>query len=112
MLAELTRLNHFAQGDDFALAVGNLDADRRFAGDAFDQNRFALERETKVLGKAQHLGVLDTRIGFEFKRRHDRAGVDLHDRATDFEFFELDLNAVRDFVQLFGVVRGAGVRRH
>ena len=69
---ELGGLEDFAQGDDFASGVGDLDADGGFAGDAFDEDGFGLEAEAEVLMEGSDAAVFDAGFGFEFVSRDDR----------------------------------------
>ena len=94
------RLEQLAQGDLLAIGVGNLDADRRLAGDAIDQHRLGLHGEAQVVGESGDLAVLDAGVRLELVGRDDRAGVDLDDRALDRELAALLLEQPRAFHQL------------
>ena len=102
-MRELGRLDHVAQGDGFAARVGHFDADGGFSRDALDQNRFGAQREAQIVAEARDAAVLDSRLGLEFERGDDRAGIDLRDVAADFEFGAFLLDGARALFQ-FGFV--------
>ena len=69
--------------------VGNLDADRRLAGDAIDEDRFGFHRQAEVFGEAGDLGVLHSRIRLEFVGGDDGPWMDLDDGTLDGELATL-----------------------
>ena len=91
--------------------IRNLDADRRLAGDAFDQHRLGLHGEAQIVGQAGHLAVLHAGVRLELERRDDRPGMDLDDRALDGELAALLLEQPRRFHQLALVDLALGLRR-
>ena len=66
-------LEQLAQRDLLAVAVRDLDADGRLAGDAIDQHRLGLHRQAQVVGEAGDLAVLHAGVGLELEGRDDRA---------------------------------------
>ncbi len=48
---EFRRFNVFAQPDNFALAVRNLNSDGALARHALDQNALSFEREAEIIGQ-------------------------------------------------------------
>ena len=91
---------HLAQRNLLARAVGNLDADGRFAGNAIDQDRFGLHREAEVVGQAGDFRVLHAGVRLELERRHDGTRMDLHNAALDRELATLLLEQPRAVHQL------------
>ena len=79
---KLLRLHDFAQPDGFALAIGNLNADRGFAGHAFDQYAFRAHGQAEVVREPGYTAVLDARLRLELEGGHHRAGIDLADGAV------------------------------
>ena len=67
------RLEQFAQRDDLAVLVGNLDPDGGLAGNAIDEHRLGPHGQRQVVGQAGHLAVLHAGFGLELERRDDRA---------------------------------------
>ena len=96
-IVELVGFQNLAQADHLAPRVRNLDAHRRLAGDALDQDRFGLQAQAQVFGQRRDAAVLDAGFGLELERGHHRAGVDLHHGAVHVEFFELGFDAHRRF---------------
>ena len=94
------RLEHLAHGNQLAIEIRDLDADRRLAGDAVDEHGLGLHREAQIVGEAGDLAVLDARVGLELVGRDHRSGMDLDDRSFDRElaalFFEKP-RAVHEF---------------
>ena len=72
-MRELRRFDHLAQRDRFAVRVGHFDADRRFAGNALDQDRFGAQRQAQIVGQPGDAAVLDARFGLEFVGGDHRA---------------------------------------
>ena len=105
------RLEQLAQRNLLARAVGNLDADGGLAGNAVDQHRLGLHRETQVVGEAGDLRVLHAGVGLELERRHDRPGMDLHDRALDRELAAFLFEQARAVHQLALVDLALGLGR-
>ena len=70
-----------AQRNLFAVPVRDLDADRRLAGDAVDEDRLGLHGEAQVVGQPGDLRVLHAGVGFELERGDDRTRMNLDDRA-------------------------------
>ncbi len=94
-LLELVRFDHLPQRDHFALGVRNLDAHRRLAGNALDQDRFRLQAQAQIFREIRDAAVFDAGVGLEFERRDHRARIDLHHVAEHVELFELRLDADR-----------------
>ncbi len=99
-MAEFWRFDYVAQGDGFAMDVGNFDADGGFAGDAFDQDGFGLQREAEIVAQVGDAAVFDAGFGLEFESGDDRAGIDLGDVAADVEFHALGFDGVGALFQL------------
>ena len=93
-------LEQLAQRDLLAVRIGNLDADRRLAGNAIDQHRLGLHRQAEVVGQAGDLAVFHAGVRLELVGRDDRARVNLDDRALDRELAALLLEQARAFHQL------------
>ena len=72
--------------DGGALIVGDFDADRGFSGNAIDADGFGFEGKAEVVAESGDPRVFDAGLGFEFEGRDDRAGMDLLNRAHNFEF--------------------------
>ena len=51
-LAKVSRLEHVAQVNGFALVVRHLDADGALAGHALDENAFGAHGEAEIVGQA------------------------------------------------------------
>ncbi len=105
------RLQQLAQRNLFAGAVGNLDADGRLAGNAVDQDRLGLHRQTQVVGEAGDLRVLHAGVGLELERGHDRPGMDLRDRPLDRELAAFLFQQARAVHQLALVDLALGLGR-
>src|SRR5271163_5092071 len=114
-VAEFRRLDYVAQGDGFAMDVGNFDAYRGFAGDAFDQDGFGLERQAEIVAQVGDAAVFDAGFGLEFESGDDRAGIDLGDVAADVEFHALGFDGAGAFFQFalvhFFAALGIGEQR-
>src|SRR5271154_3354097 len=98
-MAEFGRFDYVAQGDGFAMDVGNFDAYRGFAGDAFDQDGFGLQGEAEVVAQVGDAAVFDAGFGLEFESGDDGAGIDLRDMAADVEFHALGFDGAGAFFQ-------------
>ena len=99
-IEELLGLDDVPELDDLALVVGDLDAQRGFARDPLDADRFGLEGEGQVLGQVGHLGDLDAGVGEQLVGRDDGAGVVLADLAGHVELLELVLDPALLFEEL------------
>src|SRR6187397_1642772 len=104
-------LQKLAQRDLLPRVVRNLDADRRLAGDAIDQDRLGLRREAEVIGQTGDFSVLHARIRLELEGRHNGAGMNLRDRALDGKLAALLLEQARALHQLALVDLALGLRR-
>ena len=71
------RFEELAQRDLLAGVVRNLQADRRFARDAIDEDGFGLHRQTQIVGEPGDLRVFHARVGLELVGRDHRSGVNL-----------------------------------
>ncbi len=76
---------HLAQPDRRALDVGDLDAERRAAGQAFDAHRLGAHREREVVLEVDDLAHLDARRRLELEDGDHRTGAGALDRALDAE---------------------------
>ena len=113
-LGEGFRFEHVAQMDGFALVVGNLDADRAFAGHALDENALGAHREAEVFSEAGNAAVLDAGFGLELVGGHHGAGVDLDYLAGDVEFrafFNQDAGLIAEGVFADNLRARAGVQK-
>ena len=72
-------LQKLAQRDLFPNRIWDLNANGRFAGNAIDQHRFRLHRETQIVGEVRDAAVLHAGIGLELVRRDHGTRMDLHD---------------------------------
>jgi len=115
--SENFRLEDIAEMDGFAIVIGDLDADGRFAGHAFDENAFGSHGEAEIVGQTSHARVLHAGLRLELVGSDHRSGVDLYNLAADIElgtFF--DQNARLFAQQVFfdnqgsvaGIEQGAG----
>ena len=97
---EFLRFDHFAQPDGFALVVRHLDADRRLAGHALDEDAFGAQGEAEIVGQAGDAAVLDAGFGLELEGRDHGAGIDLHDLAAHVELAALFAEHLGEVLQL------------
>ncbi len=97
---ELLRFDHFAQPDGLALVVRNLDADRRLARHALDEDALGAQGEAEIVGEAGDAAVLDAGFGLELEGRDHGAGIDLHHRAAHVELAALFAQHLRQVLQL------------
>ena len=104
-------LEHLAQRDLLAGAVRNLDADGRLAGNAVDEHRLGLHRETEIVGEPGDLRVLHAGVRLELEGGDDRAGVNLDDGSLDGELAALFLEQPRAIHELALVDLAFGLRR-
>ena len=95
----------FAQPDDFALAVRNLNADSRLARHALDQNAFRFQGEAEVVRQVGNPAVLDARFRLELERSDHRARIDLRDLAMHIELGVLRDENLRQHFQFLGIDR-------
>ena len=103
-LAELVGFQHLPQRNQFAPGVGNLDAHRRLAGNALDQDRFRLQPQAQIFGEVNNAAVLHPGVGLEFESRDHRTRIDLHHVAEHVELFELALDLRGDVFQFLLVI--------
>src|SRR5262249_39930518 len=99
-ILKFVRFEDLPQADHIPLVVGNLDADGRLARNSFNENGFRLQAEAQIFCEGGDATVLDSRVGFEFKRSHHRTGVDLYYGSEDIELFELRLHSGGRVLQL------------
>ena len=97
------RLDDLAQPDGLALMVGHLDADRRLAGHALDQDALGAQGQAEVVAQAGDAAVLDAGLGLELEGGDDGAGIDLHHLAADVELGALFRQHLRQVLQLYFV---------
>ena len=98
-------LDVLAQPDDFALAVRNLDADRRLARHALDQNALGFQRQAQIVGEVGDAAVLDAGFGLVLERRDHRAGIDLRDLSVHVELGVFFREHLRQQLQFVGIDR-------
>ncbi len=99
-LANVSRLDHVAQVDGFALVVGHLDADGALAGHALDEDAFGAHGEAEIFGKAGDAAVFHAGLGLELVGGDHGAGIDLHHLAAHVELGAFLHQHARLFAQL------------
>ena len=105
------RFEQLAKRDLLAIAVRDLDADRRLTGNPIDQDRLGLHREAQIVGEPGDLRVFDASVGLELERGDDRARMYLDDGSLDRELAALLLEQPRAVHELPLVDLALGLRR-
>ena len=99
-IGEFWRFNNLAQRNRLPIYVRHFDADRGFAGNALDQDRFRLQRQAQVFRQADDAAVFDARFGLEFEGGDHRAGIDLRHAPLHVELQALLLDRAGSRLQL------------
>ena len=98
-LTKHIRFDELAEHDEFAMAVGDFNADGRFSGNPVNANGFGLDAKAQVIHQPGNSGIFDAGVRLEFEGRHHRSGMDLRDAAVYVKFRALIGYHARTFHQ-------------